>query len=373
MHKLCTNQSKHVKQFEQHLPGPKPIGVSKHFCNLLPATCKGSIGFPEAWCHHLCSMRNFCSWAEIRSQIPIPNFNLHSRLEQHSSINDNFIYFTLHIHINIYIHIELRTTLPVWGKCHHQDAPVPFDSKCRKIFECALVHLGYTYYRHLWKHEPCGWNYETWTKRRIALSSAHNKDSKPWTLSCGQSLFFPSLVCKNSFNMKEWLSHVFTTAGLGQLNLFSSTLGWSDRGSKWYKLSIGWYRSGYWWVLPISFKNMRKKGSSMHERCERHPKRQTKKKENEALSETDGLCSSEHRLRGIGFGGSPIAYAGFMSCFKVQGNFLLLCSSNNFVGYPHDIQVLLCQLPFWPRAETWAWCRRLSDAESPCPGWVGPQ
>ena len=33
-------------------------------------------------------------------------------------------------------------------------------------------------------------------KRRIALSLAHNKDSKPWTLSCGQSLFFPSLLCK---------------------------------------------------------------------------------------------------------------------------------------------------------------------------------
>ena len=49
----------------------------------------------------------------------------------------------------------------------------------------------------------------------------------------------------------------------------------------------------------------------MHERCERHP---TKKKESEALSETDGLCSSEHGLRGIGFGGSPIGYAGFMSC-----------------------------------------------------------
>ena len=87
-----------------------------------------------------------------------------------------------------------------------------------KIFECPLVHLGYTYNRHLWKHEPYGWNYETWTKRRIALSLAHNKDSKPWTLSCGQSLLlFPSLVCKSSFNIKEWLSHVFTTAGLGQL------------------------------------------------------------------------------------------------------------------------------------------------------------
>ena len=37
-----------------------------------------------------------------------------------------------------------------------QDARVPFDSKCRynyKIFECTLAHLGYTYYRPLWKHE----------------------------------------------------------------------------------------------------------------------------------------------------------------------------------------------------------------------------
>ena len=59
------------------------------------------------------------------------------------------------------------------------------------------------------------------------------------------------------------------------------------------------------------------------------------KKESEALSETDGLCSSEHGLRGIGFGWSPIGYAGLVglvSCPKVQGNFLLLCSSTNFVG-----------------------------------------
>ena len=59
------------------------------------------------------------------------------------------------------------------------------------------------------------------------------------------------------------------------------------------------------------------------------------KKESEALSETDGLCSSEHGLRGIGFGWSPIGYAGFVSCRKVQGNFLLLCSSTNFVGYSY--------------------------------------
>ena len=39
---------------------------------------------------------------------------------------------------------------------------------------------------------------------------------------------------------------------------------------------------------------------------------------------------------GIGFGWSPIGYAGFVSCPKVQGNFLLLCSSTNFVGYSYD-------------------------------------
>ena len=44
------------------------------------------------------------------------------------------------------------------------------NSKNLFTFECALVHLGYTDYRHPWKHKPCGWNYEAWTKRRIALS-----------------------------------------------------------------------------------------------------------------------------------------------------------------------------------------------------------
>ena len=104
------------------------------------------------------------------------------------------------------------------------------------------------------KHELCGWNHETLTRRRIALSLANKNtaNNEPWALNCGQNFLFPSLVCKSSFNLKEWLSHyVFTTAGLGQSNLFSSTLGWSDRGSKWYKLSIGWYRLGYRWVLPI--------------------------------------------------------------------------------------------------------------------------
>ncbi len=57
--------------------------------------------------------------------------------------------------------------------------------------------------------------------------------SKPWTLGCGQGLLlFPSLVSKSSFNRKEWSSHVFTTAGLGQLNFFSSTMGMVCPGIK---------------------------------------------------------------------------------------------------------------------------------------------
>ena len=70
----------------------------------------------------------------------------------------------------------------------------------------------------------------------------------------------------------------------------------------------------------------------------RHPKRHIKKKESETLSETDGLCSSEHGLwwiTGYRFWGVPYRLCRFQSCFKVQGNFLLLCSSNNFVGYSY--------------------------------------
>ena len=61
----------------------------------------------------------------------------------------------------------------------------------------------------------------------------------------------------------------------------------------------------------------------------------TQKKESEALSETDGLCSSKHGLRGIGFGWFPVSHEGLVSRFKVQGDSLLLCSSTNFVGYSH--------------------------------------
>ena len=48
-----------------------------------------------------------------------------------------------------------------------------------------------------------------------------------------------------------------------------------------------------------------------------------------------GFAGFEYGLWGIGFGGSPIGYEGSLSRFKVQGNFLLLCSSTNFVGYSY--------------------------------------
>ncbi len=37
----------------------------------------------------------------------------------------------------------------------------------------------------------------------------------------------------------------------------------------------------------------------------------------------------------VGFGGSSIGYEGSLSRFKVQGNFLLLCSCTNYVGYSY--------------------------------------
>ena len=48
-----------------------------------------------------------------------------------------------------------------------------------------------------------------------------------------------------------------------------------------------------------------------------------------------GFAGFEYGLWGIGFGGSPIGYEGSLSRFKVQGNFLVLCSSANFVGYSY--------------------------------------
>ena len=46
-----------------------------------------------------------------------------------------------------------------------------------------------------------------------------------------------------------------------------------------------------------------------------------------------GCAAFEYGLWGIGFGRSPIGYEGSLNRFKVQGNFLLLYLSTNFVGY----------------------------------------
>ena len=85
-------------------------------------------------------------------------------------------------------------------------------------------------------------------------------------------------------------------------------------------------------VGPAYFpsKTCESKVQSMHEGCERHTK---KKKVKPYLK----LMASVHLNMdyGVSVLGSPIGYSGFMSRFEVQGNFLLLCSSSNFVGYSY--------------------------------------
>ena len=155
----------------------------------------------------------------------------------------------------------------------------------RRVFECLLVHLGYTYYRRLWKHE--GETMKLKQKRRIVLSFVHNKDSKPWTLSCGQSLLlFPSIVSKSSFNSKEWFSHVFTTAGLRHINLFSSALGSLPREQN----DTNWVSVGICGSCLYTFKNMQTQRSSMNIGVKGSPRGTPKEKESKTLSETDAIC-----------------------------------------------------------------------------------
>ena len=137
-----------------------------------------------------------------------------------------------------------------------------------------------------------------------------------------------------SFSRKEWFSDVFTTAGLRELTCSVPHSARDQNDAKRVLVGIAWGICG---SCQHTFENMHKQDSIMHERFERHPKSHTKEKEREALSTTDGLCSSEHGLWGISFKRSSMGYGGFVSRFQVQGNFLLLCSSTNFVGCSCDM------------------------------------
>ena len=64
----------------------------------------------------------------------------------------------------------------------------------------------------------------------------------------------------------------------------------------------------------------------------------TQKKKRKKVKTYLKLMASVHLNMNYGLsvlGGHPIGYVGFMTCLKVQGNFLLVCSSNNFVGYSY--------------------------------------
>ena len=110
------------------------------------------------------------------------------------------------------------------------------------------------------------------------------RNKQQWPLSCGQNLF-----C----NFPPWA--------------------WSGRSPKPYKLGIGRYRLGYRWVLPLNLQNMQ------------------------------STAAPRKQHQNLVWNWCPVfiiwtwnmGYAGFMSCFKVQGNFLLLCSSSKFVGYSY--------------------------------------
>ena len=87
---------------------------------------------------------------------------------------------------------------------------------------------------------------------------------------------------------------------------------------------IAWYRGvvGYLWVLPRHLGRNAKPRSNHAWAVWKAPQKHTKENESRALStvkhsKTDGLCSSEHELRGICFRGPPIGYAAFVSRFKV--------------------------------------------------------
>ena len=78
-------------------------------------------------------------------------------------------------------------------------------------------------------------------------------------------------------------------------------------------------------------------GSSMHERCEGHPKRHTKKKESEAVSETDGLCRSVHpnmELWGIGFGGVPYRLCRFHELLQSSRQLLTTSATHMNIYQP---------------------------------------
>ena len=81
------------------------------------------------------------------------------------------------------------------------------------------------------------------------------------------------MVSKRSFNRKAWFSHVFTTAGLRQSNLLSSTLGMACLGIKMIQTEYRLVSIG----VSVDPAYIPSKNANMHDRCDRHPKMHTKR------------------------------------------------------------------------------------------------
>ena len=142
--------------------------------------------------------------------------------------------------------------------------------------------------------------------------------------------------------MKKWLSHVFTTAGLAQLNLFSSTLGmmvWPGIKmiqTEYRLVSVGVSVGAAYFPSKTYQSKVQACMSSV-----KGPQKgtQKRKKVKPIWNWWPLFIWTWITATGYRFWGAPyrLCHAGFMSCFKVQGNFLLLCSSSNFVGYSYNI------------------------------------
>ena len=109
------------------------------------------------------------------------------------------------------------------------------SAKNYKIFECALVHLGYTSYRGTYENNnPAGESMKPEREGRIALSFSPQQGQQTMNLELWSKPLVPQFWYVR-VNMKEVFSHVFYNSWSWSIKLVQFPTGmdgWSDRGSK---------------------------------------------------------------------------------------------------------------------------------------------